>query len=72
MRLKLARSPRGANRNRTRRQGAHRADEEEDLAQVERLFSRFWRYWRLENGQSAGGQVRADGEEEGPDRGVEA
>ena len=44
--LKLMRLPHGTNRNRTLRRTVEFKEEEIDLAEVERLFRRFWHQWR--------------------------
>ena len=46
MTLKLTRLPHGTNRNRTLRRQTDFQDEEIDLAELGRLFSRFWRRWQ--------------------------
>ena len=45
MSLKLIRLPEGTNRSRILRRSVNLYDEEFDLAELERLFRRFWRVW---------------------------
>ena len=47
MTLKLTRLPHGTNRNRTLRRPVELQDDEVDLAELGRLFRRFWRRWQL-------------------------
>lgn len=45
MSLKLIRLPEGTNRSRIFRDSVNLYDEEIDLAELKRLFRRFWRVW---------------------------
>lgn len=58
MTLKLTRLPHGTNRNRTLRRQVDLQDEEIDIAELERLFSRFWRRWQSA-GRNDGREVKA-------------
>ena len=47
MSLKLIRLPEGTNRSRIFRHSVNLYDEEVALAELERLFRRFWRVWHI-------------------------